>query len=353
MKASNPKIQSLRVEISLLNNCKENSTFVERVVNNFIPLVRKQFLSFVKSWEKKNQNEDLTKIAIEELSQAFLLLWQHAQNSSQSILKRELIKMLQFIRGPWIITFPPLPDYAYWNLQKLIFKHLPKQIKSFAPNAGKFVSIRAGTRFFERNKNLDPSLLWQSLTALEKIWEHKNHSFSLIWPRIRCPTAAEVGLEAFKRYNLREAARELVILDKPPSQYEPEIPPRRINRKNIAENIDRLTDEIEGLLLQPKAKELPAERKYSPSKTEQDKHAIQNWCLKWWNDRKELWGYKGATQGDALEAIQKAITKQDFLLFSKYPKRTLLEWMRLICPLSPEQRKRGRKPSAKKAKKEK
>lgn len=117
------KFQALDIEIELLKDCSNDKAFFQRIVTRTIPTIRKLFPDIVLNWEKELLIDKRVTVAIEELTNAFLDLWQTARIQRNYGLQRQLIVVLRKVRGPNFEFGGPLLKIIYPTIKNLYVSH--------------------------------------------------------------------------------------------------------------------------------------------------------------------------------------------------------------------------------------
>lgn len=101
MKTAAANLERLQSEIAFLSDCKD-SEFYKRLIERVIPLIRELYPDRVKQWQLQTRDRYKATEVIAELNQAFQDIWEKVETPSRREIRRELIRLLQSIRGPAI-----------------------------------------------------------------------------------------------------------------------------------------------------------------------------------------------------------------------------------------------------------
>lgn len=112
------------MEKTILFGCKDDSSFFQRLILKTIPLIRGLFPEHVNSWQDKLRKNDTIRKVNEELTSAFIELWKHAKEKNKWDLQKELIRLLQKVRGPRFEFGDTLLKRIFSDLQELHVNHL-------------------------------------------------------------------------------------------------------------------------------------------------------------------------------------------------------------------------------------
>jgi len=142
-------------EKELLFNCETDFSFYQRLVLITLPLMRTLFPEHVKLWQSQTSERHPIERISHELTSAFLQLWEHAIVEKKKNLQRQLIYLLQKVRGPKFEFGRSLLQTVFFDLQNLHISHLGLPQKfPFADHALKIVD-------FEKNRKNNNSLVCQ------------------------------------------------------------------------------------------------------------------------------------------------------------------------------------------------
>ena len=217
MKKENLKLkrEKLEAEKSILIRCTTNLGFFTRLVTRTIPMIKSEFPEYVSLWTKKIEKDNYIKEINKELTNAFLAIWQHSFKDKNISLRKELVQLLQIVRGPRFQFGASLLERVIPKLKELYVKHIAIPHKyPFANLALKVIELE---KVKQSNNSLaclhqNESLLGICSVCLEKC--HPFYQTSRIWFQLghrKFPSNLKIDLPRKSPLKRRELHRRIYL----------------------------------------------------------------------------------------------------------------------------------------------
>lgn len=411
-------IETMKIELQQLKSCETDIGFHKRLMQYFLPTLKKQFSGFCEHLQKGIHENKPISIANQELTDAFIEVWQVARRSGASqLLKKEIAQLLKIIRRPHLNIGQKLLERIYYPLEELHTEHvaLPREFP-FSPSAIKIVKLQekwmnivennpfyffysksefskhvfgkkttssklkqsmkkifknfhqnsscaslrdrkivhlpfyvayerhrfsfapSAKKLLQQNrkqnllseKDYSAPAIWLHLVTLENCWKYHEGSEQIVLaPKKLGGAVNDIGIQALSFNNqyfvIREATGIRQITDgKFASPF--------FNRLRLQGYVERLWNDALIWSCSTKEKEASKHVTHNTDLRVKDRETAQGFMSKWWENNKQFWGLNRASQGRAVEALQKAIKETKVHLIDKYEPYTFKKWAKQIDP---------------------